>query len=336
MREESLGDDGLRAPLGARPGLVVHALQRTGAERQFSDVVNALCDASESLVRGLGRDGRRSALVSREAVVGIIDNLRAVLFPGHFGSSDLAAASLRYYVGARLDKAAIALEEQVHRGLAFSCRHEPTHHDVCQPCRLHAREVVTGLIAGLPRIRELLESDVIAAYEGDPAADFPGETLYCYPGVTAIIQHRLAHELHRAGVPLIPRIIAQQTHASTGIDIHPGARIGRSFFIDHGTGVVIGQTCEIGARVRIYQGVTLGARDFPSGGDGKVLRGLLRHPIVGDDVVIYAGATILGRVTIGAGSTIGGNVWLTHSVPPRSLVSQAQTRYGKHGHGSGI
>jgi serine O-acetyltransferase len=304
-------------------------------EGRFAHVVDALVGVSEAQARQRQPSGGWSLLPSREAIAGGIENLCAALFPRHFGSSEHAAASLRYYVGARLDEAALTFEEQVRRGLAVSCEHGVASGVGCVVCSRRAGEVVEGLFSSLARIRELLESDIVAAYDGDPAATYLDETLYCYPGVMAITRHRIAHELFRAEVPLIPRIIAQQSHAATGIDIHPGAQIGRSFFIDHGTGVVIGETCEIGDQVRIYQGVTLGAREFPSQ-DGTLLRGLLRHPIVGDNVVIYAGATILGRVTIGAGSIIGGNVWLTHSVPSESRVSQAQVRHRVHGNGSGI
>jgi len=182
----------------------------------------------------------------------------------------------------------------------------------------------------------VLDTDIRAAYEGDPAASSLDEVLVCYPGITAIIHHRLAHELHRLGTPLIARIIAEIAHSATGIDIHPGADIGGSFFIDHGTGVVIGETAVIGQRVRLYQAVTLGAKRFPANENGSLVKGNARHPIVEDDVVIYAGATILGRVTIGRGSIIGGNVWLTRSVPPGSNISQAQVRSEVFDGGAGI
>ena len=177
--------------------------------------------------------------------------------------------------------------------------------------------------AALPAIRELLDTDVLAAYRGDPAARSVDEVLLCYPGVAAMIHHRLANVLYRLGVPMLARIVAEIAHADTGIDIHPGARIGSHFFIDHGTGVVIGETAVIGRNVRIYQAVTLGAKRFAIGADGQLEKGGARHPIVEDDVVIYAGATVLGRVTIGRGASIGGNVWLTHSVPPGSRIAQA-------------
>jgi serine O-acetyltransferase len=177
-------------------------------------------------------------------------------------------------------------------------------------------------LARLPGVRRLLATDVRAAYDGDPAATSPAETILCYPGVLALTCQRLAHELHVLGVPLLPRMITEHAHALTGIDIHPGARIGERFFIDHGTGVVIGETSEIGSGVRLYQGVTLGARSFPLDEHGHPVKGVPRHPIVEDDVIVYSGATILGRITVGAGSVIGGNVWLTRSVPPGSRIQQ--------------
>jgi len=189
-----------------------------------------------------------------------------------------------------------------------------------------ATEIVRDFGSALPRIRELLDTDVLAAYRGDPAARSVDEVLICYPGLHALIHHRIAHQLHTLGVPLLARIVSELAHGDTGIDIHPGARIGSHFFIDHGTGVVIGETAVIGNNVRIYQAVTLGARRFETEEDGTLHKGGARHPIVEDDVVIYAGATVLGRITIGRGASVGGNVWLTHSVPPGSRIAQASAR----------
>lgn len=226
-----------------------------------------------------------------------------------------------------------SLEEQVRVGLLFECAHCA---DPCEACGRRASEVMATFTARLPTVRKLLGTDAQAAFEGDPAATSADEAVFCYAGVTAVIHHRIAHELHVLGVPLIPRIISELAHAQTGIDIHPGARIGESFFIDHGTGVVIGETCIIGQRVRLYQGVTLGAKSFPTDDAGRPIKGMARHPIVEDDVIIYAGATILGRITIGRGSVIGGNVWLTQSVPPRTTASQAQLRHEIFDGGAGI
>jgi serine O-acetyltransferase len=195
---------------------------------------------------------------------------------------------------------------------------------------------VAAFLGRLPEVRRLAASDVEAAYEGDPALRSRDEAIFAYPGVFAVTNQRIAHELHLLEVPLIPRIITEHAHTVTGIDIHPGAAIGERFFIDHGTGVVVGETCRIGARVRLYQGVTLGAKSFPLDADGKPIKGIDRHPIVEDDVVIYAGATILGRNVIGQGSSIGGNVWLTTGVPPNSRITQAEIRDTKFSHGGGI
>jgi serine O-acetyltransferase len=300
------------------------------------DVVDELCAANETLLRGRWQRPGRHALPSRTAVVTLVEDLRAALFPGHFGATDLTPANLRYYVGAQLDKVQLNLTEQIRRALSLTC-----HHDVastataCRVCDREAADATAGLVGRLPAIRRLLESDLQAAYASDPAARLLDETLYCYPGILAITNHRLAHELHRRAVPLLPRMISELAHSATGIDIHPGAQIGTHFFIDHGTGVVIGETCEIGARVRLYQGVTLGARRTAVDPDGFLARGRPRHPIIGDDVVIYAGATVLGRITIGAGATIGGNVWLTRDVAPDARVTQAFLQHNAFEDGPG-
>jgi serine O-acetyltransferase len=300
-----------------------------------------VADALAAVHAGPLDDQRRhQALPDRGAIAAVMDDLRAVLFPGHFGTAAASGLGRRADIGLRLARVERALTEQVGRGLSFSCDHAAAGSaggaGGCRVCDARASQVTAELLGRLPALRAVLESDVQAAYAGDPAARFLDETLLCYPGVAAVIQHRVAHEIHTRGVPLIPRIIAQLAHATTGIDIHPGAVIGDSFFIDHGTGVVIGETCAIGQRVRVYQGVTLGARGFPSDEQGHPLKGLPRHPVVEDDVVIFAGATILGRITIGRGATIGGNVWLTRSVAPGARVTQAQVRHELFENGSGI
>lgn len=260
---------------------------------------------------------------SRDVIHDVLRDLRAVLFPTHFGVTDYTETSIDYFVGHRLDAALRALQGQVRRALSYAAEDGDAPDHTLQ----HAHRLVVQFANTLPEIRRLLETDVVAAYEGDPAAGSRSEILLCYPGVNAIINHRIAHELYRLSVPLLPRMLSEQAHAVTGIDIHPGAQIGERFFIDHGTGVVIGETAMIGHRVRLYQGVTLGARRFPVDKDGKLIKGQPRHPIIEDDVVIYAGATVLGRITIGHGSTIGGNVWVTQSVPPESHITQAKIRH---------
>ncbi len=270
---------------------------------------------------------------SREALHAIIDGLFGVLFPTHFGSADLNDEGLDYYVGHTLDKTLRLLHEQVARELQFPSS-ESSEGKAAVDHR--AFEITRGFAARLPKVRALLETDIRAAYQGDPAAKSIEEVRFCYPGITAVTYHRTAHELHLLGAPLLARIIAELAHSATGIDIHPGAQIGGSFFIDHGTGVVIGETAIIGERVRLYQAVTLGAKRFPAGDNGVLVKGAPRHPIVEDDVVIYSGATILGRITIGRGSTIGGNVWITRDVPPGSHVTQALARSEAFDDGGGI
>lgn len=270
-------------------------------------------------------------LPSREALSGIVDDLRGALFPMRLGPADLRQAGEDWYVGHTLDRALTALRTQVRLELRYSSRRRGTSvaadaglgAEVEDALDREALALVRDFADSLPDIRALLDTDVTAAFHGDPAARSVDEVLLCYPGIEAMIHHRLAHRLYRLGVPLLARLVAERAHAQTGIDIHPGASIGEGFFIDHGTGVVIGETAVIGQRVRVYQAVTLGAKRFPTDGEGYVQKGLARHPIVEDDVVVYAGATILGRITIGRGSTIGGNVWLTRSVPPGSHVAQA-------------
>lgn len=276
-------------------------------------------------------DGVSYALPSQETVSDILEELSAALFPRHFGHPALTEEGVDYFVGRTLDRALQSLLEQVRRELRLSSRQSGNGELEQQACKI-TREFA----ANLSKVRALLESDVRAAYQGDPAARSIDEVLFCYPGIVATTHHRLAHELYRLGVPLLARIIAEIAHSATGIDIHPGAQIGRSFFIDHGTGVVIGETAVIGRHVRLYQAVTLGAKRFTVDDNGALVKGGARHPIVEDDVVIYAGATILGRITIGRGSIIGGNVWLTRSVPPGSHITQAQARSDVFVDGGGI
>ncbi len=264
--------------------------------------------------------GRIRELPSREVLAQIVEGLASALFPTHYGHRDLTDESVDYFVGNTLNSALTDLAEQVRRGLFFA-----SSADAGNDAALHEKAIAItrAFAARLPDIRALLVSDLHAAYQGDPAATSYAEILLCYPGMVAIINHRLAHALYRLGAPFLARLIADIAHSTSGIDIHPGAEIGGSFFIDHGTGVVIGETAVIGRRVRLYQAVTLGAKRFPTDAEGHLAKGGARHPIVEDDVVIYAGATVLGRIVIGRGSSIGGNVWLTHSVPPGSNVTQA-------------
>lgn len=276
------------------------------------------------------RDFGAREFPSREALREIAGALCGALFPMRLGPADLTREGEDFYVGHTLERALNALLRQVCLELAGQHRGGPDDARTLSAAQIEAQAVrrVQGFAAGLPGLRALLDTDVQAAFDGDPAARTVDEVLLCYPGVLAVIHHRLAHSLYQLGLPLVARILAEIAHAETGIDIHPGARIGAGFFIDHGTGVVIGETAVIGERVRLYQAVTLGARRFETDADGHLAKGGARHPVVEDDVVIYAGATVLGRVTIGRGSSIGGNVWLTRSVPPGSNVSQASLQHG--------
>jgi serine O-acetyltransferase len=260
---------------------------------------------------------------SRQRLREVLQLLCAALFPMRLGPAELRQETEDFYVGHTLDTALSGLHEQVRRELAYNARHDAAQ---AAGAEQRAYDIVQHFARRLPQIRALLDTDVEAAYHGDPAALSVDEVLLCYPGILAIIHHRLAHTLYLLGAPLVARIVAELAHSETGIDIHPGATIGASFFIDHGTGVVIGETAVIGERVRIYQAVTLGAKRFPTDASGALQKGLPRHPVVEDDVVVYAGATILGRIVIGKGSVIGGNVWLTRDVPPNSNITQANAQ----------
>ncbi len=294
---------------------------RDESDNPLSSIVEELCSANEGPHSPIVRSPTGQSLPSRDVITDLVEALRRVIFPGYFGVSDLSPESMRFHVGSTLDWVLRTMQEQVKRGLCFVCEDHPHR---CPECEGRALTISRSFLSRLPAVRQLLATDVQAAYEGDPAATSPDEAIFCYPGVLAVMNYRLAHELHVLEVPIIPRMITELAHSATGIDIHPGATIGESFFIDHGTGVVVGETCIIGNRVRIYQGVTLGAKSFPLDAEGNPVKGIDRHPIVEDDVIIYSGATILGRVVIGRGSVIGGNVWLTKDVPAGSRISQAE------------
>lgn len=265
-------------------------------------------------------------LAGRSAVHEVLDDLIAILFPGcHGGLVPPEEDSLSDAIEDRLITIAMHLRQQCERAFQYQCEFEQCRD--CHDCTRQAEEAVNFLLESLPAMQELLQADMQAAYVGDPAARSIMEVVMSYPGFQAIVVHRIAHLLYIRNVPLIPRIMSERAHSQTGIDIHPGATIGPGFFIDHGTGVVIGETCVIGRNVKLYQGVTLGAKSFPTDEHGNPIKGIKRHPEVGDRVTIYAGATILGGDTIiGAGSEIGGNVWLTHSVPPNSKVFNQQPK----------
>lgn len=287
-------------------------------QREIDSIVSELRKIRVDSLEHRHRLHRPPKLPSRKSLTAVVEGLASALFPNRLGPPGLTEEGIDYFVGHTLDVALRELCDQVVRELRFAGEED---NDI----ERRACHLVREFAASLPDIRRLLDSDIRAAFEGDPAARSADEVLVCYPGITAITHHRIAHRLHRLGVPLIARMVSEIAHSSTGIDIHPGADIGESFFIDHGTGVVIGETTIIGRHVRLYQAVTLGAKRFDVEEDGTLVKGNARHPIVEDDVVVYAGATILGRITIGKGSTIGGNVWLTKSVSPGSVVTQGHS-----------
>lgn len=280
-------------------------------------------------IGGINRIGAKN-LPSQAAVVAILDELLAVVFPGYHGDPVPMNADLEVLVGARLDSISRSLSAVIERTLKFCHKLDCECEKLWEMAgagpdenrfRTAADFVTMAYLEQLPAIRHLLDLDVQAAYEGDPAASNTEEVILCYPGITAISVHRLAHPLYKLGVPLIPRMMSEWAHHRTGADIHPGARIGRRFFIDHCTGVVVGETTTIGDEVKIYQGVTLGALSFRRNPDGTLIKGGKRHPTIGDRVTIYANATILGGDTeVGAGAVVGGGVWLTESVPPGERV----------------
>jgi serine O-acetyltransferase len=292
----------------------------------------ALPEITESLVATYTECSRtshlgHSPLPSREVIVEVLDDLLDILYPGYWRRQNLHIGNVEYHVGDVIDRLHDKLTTQIARAL----RHEaecaaPDAEAIVAPAPFDAEAIAqqkaVELLRSLPELRLLLEQDVQAAYEGDPAAKSYHEIIFCYPGLEAITVYRIAHQMLVLGVPLIPRMMTEHAHSKTGIDIHPGARIGTGFFIDHGTGVVIGETCDIGRNVKLYQGVTLGALSFPRDAAGNIIRGMKRHPTLEDDVVVYANATILGGDTVvGRGAVIGSSVWLTRGVEPYTVVS---------------
>jgi serine O-acetyltransferase len=294
-------------------------MDRTELNQRVPSVVEALVQSvvNEPRMKHLNR----VYLPSRDEIVACIALLRELLFPGYFGKQGLTSANITYRLGEIVTQLADRLYEQVRHCLRYRDQipDENGAGKGCEDCDTQAAVIVSNFLDLIPAVRDMLSLDVQAAFDSDPAAQSTDETVFSYPGLYAISVQRLAHEFFKMKVPLLPRIMTEHAHAITGIDINPGAKLGRSFFIDHGTGVVIGETTEIGDNVKLYQGVTLGAL---APGFGQELRGQKRHPTIGDNVTIYAGATILGGETIiGDGTVIGGNVFITRSVPPNNRVS---------------
>lgn len=289
----------------------------------IDSVVDKLC-RSEFFETTCLKFASTKNMPSIDVLTEIMQRLRAIIFPGYFGTR-VSTRSVRYHIAANLDSVHRLLCDQIERGFTCACtldgtgKEDDSYKDIANDCTFK-------LIESLPDIRDLLANDAIAAYEGDPAATSPDETIFCYPSLDAMFYHRISHVFYTQKVPLIPRMIQEMAHSRTGIDIHPGATIGSHFFIDHGTGVVIGETSVIGHHCRLYQGVTLGALSFPKNEDGTLIKGIARHPVLGDYVTVYAGATILGRVHIGDRCVIGGNVWVTEDVPAGSHVTQGKAQ----------
>lgn len=277
--------------------------------------------SEDSSLKGLFHEHQDGdPLPSGKVLHEIIELCRAILFPGFYGKSTVNHHTITYHIGVNIERLYNLLTEQIHAGLCFDAKE--TGDCACDTKREKAIDLAGQFISHLPALREVLATDVEAAYNGDPAAESYGEIISCYPIIKALSNYRIAHELLLLGVPLIPRIITEMAHSETGIDIHPAARIGHHFTIDHGTGVVIGATCIIGNHVKLYQGVTLGAKSFPLDDDGHPIKGIPRHPILEDDVIVYSNATILGRITVGRGATVGGNIWVTEDVPAGARLVQ--------------
>ena len=277
--------------------------------------------SEDSSLKGLFHEHQDGdPLPSGKVLHEIIELCRAILFPGFYGKSTVNHHTITYHIGVNIERLYNLLTEQIHAGLCFDAKE--TGDCACDTKREKAIDLAGQFISRLPALREVLATDVEAAYNGDPAAESYGEIISCYPIIKALSNYRIAHELLLLGVPLIPRIITEMAHSETGIDIHPAARIGHHFTIDHGMGVVIGATCIIGNHVKLYQGVTLGAKSFPLDDDGHPIKGIPRHPILEDDVIVYSNATILGRITVGRGATVGGNIWVTEDVPAGARLVQ--------------
>lgn len=277
----------------------------------INETVDQLSDTENETLSPFFFTQNGMPLPSEKKLKEIVSLTRAILFPGYFGKSQVYAQTIRYYIGVNTERLYVLLAEQIHAGLCFNlCENE----DCFAANREKSQRLAADFIKKLPEMRLIMESDVTATYNGDPAAESYGEVIYCYPAIRAVSNYRIAHELLMLGVPIIPRIITEMAHSETGIDIHPAAKIGKGFTIDHGTGVVIGATAIIGNNVKLYQGVTLGAKSFPLDEEGNPIKGIPRHPIIEDDVIIYSNATILGRIVIGTGAVIGANLWVTENV----------------------
>lgn len=282
----------------------------------FSATISSL-SRPDSLTGLFHQHNDCNPLPSASALKEIVQLARSIIFPGYYGKSSVNINTITYHIGVEVERFHKLLTDQILAGLCFA-----DGDGMASASRDDAVAISDAIVRRLPELRRLLAADVEAAYNGDPAAENYGEIISCYPVIKCLTNYRLAHELFTLGVPLIPRILTEMAHSETGIDIHPGATIGHHFTIDHGTGVVIGATCIIGNNVKLYQGVTLGAKSFPLDENGNPIKGIPRHPILEDDVIVYSNATVLGRITIGKGTVIGGNIWVTESTKPGEVIVQ--------------
>ncbi|QZT38609.1 serine acetyltransferase [Halosquirtibacter xylanolyticus] len=303
-------------------------------KQRFEGIVDAL-SAPTSYLKVCHEHYEDEPMPSIAVLQDIVEKCRQLIFPGFYGFIPINPTTLKYYTGLLVDQIYEMLNDQVLAGLCFSCTQERTVELLMSRKKL-SKQITIDFIESIPMLREKMSKDVEAAFLNDPAASHQGEVVFSYPSIKAICNYRVAHCLYKLGVPMIPRIISELAHSETGIDIHPHAQIGESFSIDHGTGVVIGSTCIIGDRVQLFQGVTLGAKSFPLDENGNPIKGIARHPIVENDVVIYSNATILGRITVGHHATIGGNVWVTDDVLPYARIIQGRSRVEKFIDGGGI
>ena len=300
-------------------------MKQSSFARLLSDTVEKLSDYSSAEKRGFVYEYTDSdSIPSGKVLEEVVELCRSIFFPGFYGRSCINSDTLKYNIGVTVERLYILLKQQIAAGMSLNRNGENySRADI----KKRAETVALKTIAILPDIKDTLITDVVAAYKGDPAATNYSEVISCYPVIKALTNYRLAHVLHKLGVPLVPRMLTEIAHSETGIDIHPGAEIGNHFTIDHGTGVVIGATCIIGNNVKLYQGVTLGAKSFPVDPNGMPIKGVPRHPIIEDDVVVYSNATILGRITIGRGAVIGGNIWVTEDVKPGAHLTQNKSIY---------
>lgn len=294
--------------------------------QNISATVSLLSDA-EALEGLFHQHKEGNPLPSADVLAEIVQLVRGILFPGYFGRSSINFKTIEYHIGVDVERLHHLLTDQICAGLCFAGEGCDQENNVSRWETAH--ELSHVVISKLPELRKILATDVEAAYNGDPAAESYGEIISCYPVIKCLTNYRLAHELYVLNIPLIPRMLTEMAHSETGIDIHPGATIGHHFTIDHGTGVVIGATCIIGNNVKLYQGVTLGAKSFPLDEEGNPIKGIPRHPILEDNVIVYSNATVLGRITLAEGTVVGGNIWVTESTKPGESIVQNRKSHAK-------